>query len=213
MDVQMPEMDGMEATQRIRIQIPDQRQPWIIAMTAHVMEGDRESCLKSGMDDYVSKPIIIEELAQALLRVPVYGRECLLPEATTKGQNAPAMKTKEVSEDMMKQSLNSEIYEQFCTLVCGGDPDILQEFLELFFSDTSANLMKMRLAVEQANSYELQRIAHSQKSSSAQLGAAELARICRILEAMGRDEQLEGVAELITQAEQEYARVYTALSQ
>jgi CheY-like chemotaxis protein/HPt (histidine-containing phosphotransfer) domain-containing protein len=68
MDVQMPEMDGLEATRHIRRELPDARQPRVIAMTANAMQGDREMCLAAGMDDYVSKPIRIEELVNALSR-------------------------------------------------------------------------------------------------------------------------------------------------
>lgn len=69
MDVQMPEMNGIEATQRIRREVPPERQPYIIAMTAHALEGDRELCLRSGMNDYVSKPVRIESLYFALQRM------------------------------------------------------------------------------------------------------------------------------------------------
>jgi CheY-like chemotaxis protein len=68
MDVQMPEMDGLEATRQIRARWPNPLQPRIIAMTANAMQGDREICLEAGMDDYVSKPIRVEELVQALAR-------------------------------------------------------------------------------------------------------------------------------------------------
>jgi len=75
MDIQMPEMDGNEATQKIRARWPQERQPHIIAMTAHALEGDREKYISRGMDDYVSKPVSIEALVKALEKaVPVERR-------------------------------------------------------------------------------------------------------------------------------------------
>ena len=70
MDVQMPEMDGLTATRQIVAKLPRPKRPWIVAMTANAMAGDREACFAAGMDDYVSKPIRPEELSAALGRVP-----------------------------------------------------------------------------------------------------------------------------------------------
>jgi signal transduction histidine kinase/CheY-like chemotaxis protein len=70
MDVQMPEMDGIEASRRITTRWPAGRRPRIVAMTANAMQGDREMCLAAGMDDYLSKPIRLDELVEALMCVP-----------------------------------------------------------------------------------------------------------------------------------------------
>ena len=69
MDVQMPEMDGLEAARRITQRWPASERPRIVAMTANAMQGDREECLAAGMDDYVVKPIRVELLVEALMRV------------------------------------------------------------------------------------------------------------------------------------------------
>jgi HPt (histidine-containing phosphotransfer) domain-containing protein len=75
MDMQMPEMDGLEATRRIRQELTDMERPYIVAMTANTMQGDREACLAAGMDDYVGKPIRVGELQEALERTGAWLRE------------------------------------------------------------------------------------------------------------------------------------------
>ncbi len=70
MDVQMPEMDGLEASRQINARWRPQERPRIIAMTANAMQGDRDMCLAAGMDDYVTKPIRVEQLVEALNHVP-----------------------------------------------------------------------------------------------------------------------------------------------
>jgi CheY-like chemotaxis protein len=67
MDVQMPEMDGLEATRQIRAIISAERQPVIVALTANAMQGDRERCLESGMNHYISKPVKIDEIQAAIM--------------------------------------------------------------------------------------------------------------------------------------------------
>ena len=70
MDVQMPEMDGLEASRRINAAYPGTDRPRIVAMTANAMQGDREMCLEAGMDDYIAKPIRVPVLIEALLNTP-----------------------------------------------------------------------------------------------------------------------------------------------
>ena len=75
MDIQMPEMDGLEATREIVARIPQAQRPWIVAMTANAMDSDRQQCLEAGMNDYIAKPIQIEELIAAVLATPVSTKE------------------------------------------------------------------------------------------------------------------------------------------
>ena len=75
MDVQMPEMDGLEASRRITAQRKAGERPRIVAMTANAMQGDREECLAAGMDDYVTKPIRVDALVEALLGAKSRGND------------------------------------------------------------------------------------------------------------------------------------------
>jgi CheY-like chemotaxis protein len=68
MDMQMPEMDGLEATRQIRAHLPADRQPVIVALTANAMQGDKERCLDAGMDDYITKPVKIDEIQSVIAR-------------------------------------------------------------------------------------------------------------------------------------------------
>jgi CheY-like chemotaxis protein len=70
MDVQMPEMDGLEATREIVARIPQAQRPWIVAMTANAMDSDRQRCMDAGMNAYIAKPIQVEELVAAVLATP-----------------------------------------------------------------------------------------------------------------------------------------------
>jgi PAS domain S-box-containing protein len=81
MDVEMPDLDGLEATRRIRSELHDAQAPRIIAVTANAMQGDRDACLAAGMDDYLTKPIRLEELAAALGRCRPHGADALDPAA------------------------------------------------------------------------------------------------------------------------------------
>jgi CheY-like chemotaxis protein len=74
MDMQMPELDGLAATRRIRAELAAERQPRIVAVTANAMKGDRERCLEAGMDDYISKPLRKEDLEAALARAGLLAR-------------------------------------------------------------------------------------------------------------------------------------------
>jgi PAS domain S-box-containing protein len=184
MDVQMPEMDGLEATRRIR-EMPAAHQPYVIAMTAHAMKGDREECMAAGMDDYVSKPVRMEELQAALMR-----------------------SAEHETEDF---AIDQQALAELRKLQMDGEPDIVQELGSMFLDRTPARIHAMKEALARRDANALKREAHNLKSSSANLGALRLSGLCKDLEILGRSGELQGAQELMEKAEAEFERVKTAL--
>jgi PAS domain S-box-containing protein len=202
MDVQMPEMDGLTATQKICQQFPDNQRPRIIAMTANAMQGDREICMKAGMDDYITKPIRINELQNALSKCqPLnYKQELLEP---VKNSETEEIEVIEVIDKSILQELKDMAGEDYVVF--------LTEIVDAFVKDTSASISAIALAIEQANPAALREIAHGIKSASAYLGAKKLSHLCQELETLGRNGAIAGALEIFTQLQQEYKRVETAL--
>jgi PAS domain S-box-containing protein len=197
MDVEMPTMDGLEAARCIHREWPGHTRPRIIAMTANAMQGDREACLAAGMDDYVSKPIRLGELAEALSRCSPFGVS--LPEAP---QSAPAP----AHEGGV---LDPKALEQLH--VTTGDRAFTVELVHTFLREAPALLETLRGALEAAEAQQLRRAAHTLKSNGEVFGATRLAELCRELEAMAKAGTLMAAAELLSRIDEEYARVEGAL--
>ncbi|HLI34185.1 MAG TPA: response regulator [Terriglobia bacterium] len=171
MDVQMPEMGGFEATGAIRAQekatgahIP------IIAMTAHAMKGDREKCLEAGMDGYVSKPIKVKELLDAIDRA--------IPSAISVKEA--------VMESALSPSRRAMNYEKALAQM-EGDSELLGQVASLFLNDVAAQLDKMRSALEQHNLETLGRVAHTIKGSVANFSAERAVSAALKLETASRE--------------------------
>ncbi len=196
MDVQMPQMDGLEATRFIRKNFPATRQPRIIAMTANAMQGDREECLASGMDDYISKPINVDALIRAL-------SQC---RASSGQPSSPSVDGQAQSET---PTLDPEIFQQFREAMGEMTADILGDF----FSEAPKQLDTLRLSLGKKDLAVMERTAHSLKSGSALLGAMRLSGLCKALELSAREDSIADVAELLMQIETEYPVVQNALKQ
>ena len=204
MDVQMPEMDGYEATAEIRGREGEDanRRTPIIAMTANAMQGDREKALAAGMDDYVSKPVDPEELQAALERWvfrPDDGGASAPDEAT-----AEAAASREDATDPLDQSVLEGLREL-------GDQDLLVELAGLFLEDAPPKLEALREAIGRGDAASVGQLAHGLKGSSGNMGATGLATICAELEDVGRSQKLEDAAALAECPEAEFERVRLAL--
>ncbi len=192
MDCQMPVMDGYEATRQLRTNEAgrDRHLP-VIAMTAAAMEGDREACLDAGMDDYITKPIRPETIAETLTR-------WITPSATE-----PVEQNGAVIDG-----------ERFAVLrdLDGGDGDLLSAIMSEYLDDGVRSLATLREALAEGDPQALERAAHTLKGSSANLGAVRVAEICSQLEALGRAGALATAPHLVDDAETALALVRAALA-
>ena len=189
MDCEMPEMDGFEATAAIRLREADgfPRLP-IVALTAGAIEGDRDKCLAAGMDDYLSKPFSIQELEQTLRRWVT------APEGDGDPHVDPA-----VLERMLEQT--------------GGGAGLLRSLIRSYLNDAPARIAAIEGGMERGDAAVVARAAHALKSSSANLGATALARMCKELEAHCRDGSTEGAESLARSLSAEFGHVRTELSE
>ncbi len=191
MDVQMPELDGLDATRRICERWPAETRPHIIAMTANALPEDREACFAAGMNDYVAKPIRAEELVAALKRVK------------------PLRNGDAGSDRVEYVSLDDDALRNLREL--GGD-EFLGEVIDAFVADAPELLATLRRSLGEGSSEELRRAAHTLKSNGATLGAAEFAELCRTVEQRAKAGELEGVAELVDRIEEAYPPLREALT-
>ena len=192
MDVQMPEMDGFDASREITRRWPVDRRPRIIAMTANAMQGDRELCLAAGMDDYMSKPIRVEELVAALERSAA--RE---PDAIRATIDRPSTSV-----------LDQATLERLRATMGAG---FLDELLPTFLEDSQELVGTIRRALAENDVDSFRRAAHSLKSNAASFGAMTLSTLAKDLEALGKSGSLDGASARVERLAGECERVARAL--
>src|SRR6185436_11252746 len=201
MDVQMPVLDGLEATRRIRArQAGDSPPPSlaknlvIIAMTANAMQGDREKCVAAGMDDYVPKPVRPETLQQMIERYgPLVTQPVAAPVAA--GSNpvftvlpaAPALPLVEQPPVDMERLMD----------FAGGNRDSYNELVALYFKQTTEQLAEIRVAINEGDAGKTALVAHSCAGASATCGMVGMVHLLRQVEHHSHDNQLPAAAALL----------------
>ena len=191
MDCEMPVMDGFEATVAIRGQSGSSSYVPIIALTANAIEGDRERCLASGMQDYLSKPISVERLHGTL-------KKWLPAEAEATAANESG-------------SIDESSLDSIRNLKGVGGDGMVKRVVDLYLSNSLSLVENLRTALSDADAETLRQSAHALKSSSQNVGALGLATLCQQLEEMGRSGKLENLQHYFAELDDLYPKTVRAL--
>ncbi len=211
MDCQMPRMDGYEATGEIRARGTcgknGKRIP-IVALTANALTGDREKCLAAGMDDYISKPFGQKQIAKVLERWLSHDHNF----SPKKEDNfhAPLMVPPPLEAN--SEVIDPGALENIRSLQDPGAEDLLTKIIQFFLDETPVHLEQLHQAIEKNDHKTVRAIAHSLKSSSANLGALALSSLFRELEEKARNNILAGAPALLIHITDEFHKTIEPLS-
>ncbi len=194
MDIHMPDMDGITATRRLYETRAADRIPFIIAMTASALEGDRERFMAAGMHDYVSKPVELEAIAAALMHA-VEKQKGDLPAVSFQEQPVEAGPPTAVDEEMFRKRLGS------------GKEALLRKLVGLFVAEAERLLPELGQAAAAGDAARTREVAHQLKGSSAGVAAVRFAGIAGDLERQAHQGDLAGAADLIDDLSRELAAV------
>jgi len=206
MDIQMPEMDGIEATHRIRdpqSAVPNHAIP-IIAMTAHAMQGDRERCLAAGMNDYVAKPVSPQALAEAL--------EKWLPRESAMTA-APVPGMPEGTASLPAQESEMPVFDRAGMMTrMMDDEDLAKEILAVFLEDIPQQIAALRQCLESGDAAGAGVQAHTIKGASATVGGERLRVVASEMEQAGKAGDLSAAAGHLAELDAQFDRLKQALT-
>jgi CheY-like chemotaxis protein/HPt (histidine-containing phosphotransfer) domain-containing protein len=209
MDCEMPEMDGYEATQEIRRRETSRHIP-VIAMTANAMAADRDRCLAAGMDDYVSKPVRFERLAEALTRwVPTGQTDASPPDGGGKAATTPEA----LVEPFTAAPIDPVVVERLNALGPPGPSDRRAEVMRIFSEEADSTLKALRAAMRRTDPGIVQREAHRLKGAAGAISAREVLALSDELERLARDGSLAGAQELLQQLSRAVGEAVAASSE
>ena len=201
----MPEMDGYQATAEIRRREGAPRLTPIIAMTANAMHGDRERCLASGMDEYVSKPIRITEL-EAVLRRAILGEKSVDLASPVPAEEAEAIAPSDSVIDW-------KVLGRLEALNRPGQANELMRLVRFFIEDTPPRLGAMREAAARQDGPRLKEVAHALRGAALHFGAQQMVAVCDQLERCAQTPDLPGASELLDGLGEAFARTTAELEQ
>ncbi len=204
MDCHMPELDGFEATIEIRkreLAANQGRHIPIIALTANAMAQDRQDCLNAGMDDHLAKPLSRKQLQDMLDR--------WMPKVVAAVVNTPSADSP--SEPTPLAVLDRQVLAQLHELQNEDDPDLMARVIKLYLVESPKLLAKIRLGVSRAEMGEVERAAHSLKSSSANVGGRHLTHHCSDIQTAAKAADASQVREIFSKLEPAFEQVQIAL--
>jgi len=207
MDVQMPELDGFEASREIHRRWPGARRPRIVAMTANAMQGDRELCAAAGMDDYVAKPIRVAELVAALERCRRLS-EVDAAGAPARAASDAASATAAAADDAVAGPLDRTAIEALRATM---GAEFVGELIDTFVEDGRALVATLVRGPGAGDLDVFRRAAHSLKSNAETVGALRLAALARELETMARAGSLDGAGDRLDPLQRTYDSAAVAL--
>jgi CheY-like chemotaxis protein/HPt (histidine-containing phosphotransfer) domain-containing protein len=198
MDCQMPELDGYQATAEIRRREGARRHTPIVAVTANAMNGDRERCLAAGMDEYIAKPIRIEELEAVLRRV--------LPTSASSTPSSPPTDETPSKLPELGAAIDRGVLARLERLNRPGKDSELARLIGYFIEDTPPRLAAMSRAVAAHDGPSLKEVAHALKGAAGHFGAQEMVSLCVELERSAQTGNLDEAAVVLEQLADAYAR-------